>query len=608
MREDGLRIDRLLLTTDTTYIPAGAGPAETERLAEATGLEYRVDRVIEYDYDDLYRLTGANYSTGESYAYEYDPVGNRLKQIIAGDTTEYQYDAANRLMQVDGQAYTFDANGNLLQTGVMTNTWDAANRLVETTRDSYTLEPIYNGLGDRAGQTVGVTTTYFALDMQGLPEVIYTSQGETFLHLPGVIMTESAEGEVRYLLSDGLGSVRQAVDETGTVVAYQAFDPYGNPVDNNGGDPYGYTGEWWEGYSELLYLRARWMMPETGTFLSRDAWSGSPYRPDTLHGYMYAGSNPILYIDPAGFDWLPQFQRYTCDDPSVVGGYDPYGNPCIVNPDNVQTGNGPTHTGVTRMNLCSPAYPGDVSWKYRPECPQPSTTSSASNSFTDLLSNGMDGYIEGYIATVTTAFCTVAVEGKEVVYDFRSGERARFKYTGALGFSPADYGLGDPNERHRVGLTGLSSNFLDVSVLAYAGPIWGFEQKGNLEREYSGVFFGGAIGASVPIPQAGGAVYINSGASFFSSVNPDNTPNFQLWGILVPVGVGGGTGFWDFPVNLGISWTDYTMDGLPHPYGSNNLSMAQDILRGVDSPIADAVTVGGINLREMVFPHALTGR
>jgi hypothetical protein len=77
---------------------------------------------------------------------------------------------------------------------------------------------------------VGVTTTYFALDVQGLPEVIYTSEGNTYLHLPGVIVAESAEGEVRYLLGDGLGSVRQAVDETSAVVAYHKFDPYGKPL------------------------------------------------------------------------------------------------------------------------------------------------------------------------------------------------------------------------------------------------------------------------------------------------------------------------------------------------------------------------------------------
>src|SRR5574341_331043 len=53
----------------------------------------------------------------------------------------------------------------------------------------------------------------------GLPEVIYTGEGNSYLHLPGVIMTESSTGQVQYLLSDGLGSVRQAVDETGAVIA-----------------------------------------------------------------------------------------------------------------------------------------------------------------------------------------------------------------------------------------------------------------------------------------------------------------------------------------------------------------------------------------------------
>jgi len=79
--------------------------------------------------------------------------------------------------------------------------------------------------------------------------VIYTSDGNAFLHLPGVIVTESAGNEVRYLLSDGLGSVRQVTDENADVVSYQEFDPYGNPVNNIGGEPYGYTGEWYGSYT-----------------------------------------------------------------------------------------------------------------------------------------------------------------------------------------------------------------------------------------------------------------------------------------------------------------------------------------------------------------------
>ena len=90
----------------------------------------------------------------------------------------------------------------------MTNTFDGTNRLVTAVRDGVTVQPIYNGVGDRVRQTVGATTTYYTLDVEGLAEVI-TSAGEIYLHLPGVIVTEKA-GQVRYLLSDGLGSIRQA--------------------------------------------------------------------------------------------------------------------------------------------------------------------------------------------------------------------------------------------------------------------------------------------------------------------------------------------------------------------------------------------------------------
>jgi len=63
MREDGLRIDRLVLTTDTTFIPTGFGPAETERQLGGGDLIMPITRTIVYTYDNLYRLTEADYST-----------------------------------------------------------------------------------------------------------------------------------------------------------------------------------------------------------------------------------------------------------------------------------------------------------------------------------------------------------------------------------------------------------------------------------------------------------------------------------------------------------------------------------------------------------------
>ena len=101
-------------------------------------------------------------------------------------------------------------------------------------------------------------------------------------------------GGLRYLLPDGLGSVRQALDEDGQPVSYYEFDPYGNPVNNTqGGDPYGYTGEWWDSATELLHLRARWYFPETGTFISKDPVESEP-------AYLYVYGNPATIADPSG--------------------------------------------------------------------------------------------------------------------------------------------------------------------------------------------------------------------------------------------------------------------------------------------------------------------
>ena len=72
MREDGLRVDRLLLISDTNYLPTDQGPPGTPPLAEALRIERQVERVVDYDYDPLYRLTDADYSTGPFGTSELD--------------------------------------------------------------------------------------------------------------------------------------------------------------------------------------------------------------------------------------------------------------------------------------------------------------------------------------------------------------------------------------------------------------------------------------------------------------------------------------------------------------------------------------------------------
>ncbi|MEJ5312548.1 MAG: RHS repeat-associated core domain-containing protein [Anaerolineae bacterium] len=97
-----------------------------------------------------------------------------------------------------------------------------------------------------------------------------------------------------YALPDALGSVRQETDAAGAVTAVREWSPYGEEL---GGAQagLGYTGEWYDSYVNLQYLRARWLDVSTGRFTQQD-----PLKLEK-NLYTYASANPILLIDPTGY-------------------------------------------------------------------------------------------------------------------------------------------------------------------------------------------------------------------------------------------------------------------------------------------------------------------
>ena len=141
------------------------------------------------------------------------------------------------------------------------------------------------------------------------------------------------------------------------------------PVSSRTEQPW-YTGEWWDSYIKLLYLRARWLMPESVTFLSKDVWEGDNLRPRTFNGWSYVEGNPVNWIDPTGYQtscnedgYCPEIDRYLCGS-NTPGGYDYRGKPCITNPQNVQVGNPPipSTAPLAKPPLISPTSPEDIIW------------------------------------------------------------------------------------------------------------------------------------------------------------------------------------------------------------------------------------------------------
>jgi RHS repeat-associated protein len=260
-----------------------------------TGL---ITTTITYTYDSLYRLTEADYSSGENFQYVYDAVGNRTSYtatITSTQNTTYSYDAANRLVNVSGVAYTWDDLGRLTHDGTYSFTWDAASRLITVTDGVTTIGFRYDGDGNRLAEIVNGTLTTHTLDVGlGLPEVLvaYESAGTVwYLHLLGGVATDDGTAWT-YSAADALGSVRQQLDSSGDVESVNSYRPFGSPLEGDGGNPYGFTGEWLESAVGLLYLRARYYNPYLNRFINPDTIVSDFGYPASIHRYLYVFNNP----------------------------------------------------------------------------------------------------------------------------------------------------------------------------------------------------------------------------------------------------------------------------------------------------------------------------
>ena len=150
----------------------------------------------------------------------------------------------------------------------------------------------------------GVLTTYTQDLAAPLPVVLQSKTGANVTQYVYALGTRplAQYGTTReYLLADALGSVRQIVDGSGNITLAESYEPYGSVLSSNGtaSSIFGYSGEQID-TSGLVFLRARYMQPTLGMFLSRDPWSGDQMRPGSMNGWNYTEGNPINSVDPSG--------------------------------------------------------------------------------------------------------------------------------------------------------------------------------------------------------------------------------------------------------------------------------------------------------------------
>ncbi|HEY6550331.1 MAG TPA: RHS repeat-associated core domain-containing protein [Solirubrobacterales bacterium] len=275
---------------------------------------------VEYGYDTRDRLTKAGTTT-----FEYDGASNPTK---VGAAT-YVYDNASQPEKGGGVTFTYSKVGTRTKATpesgpATTYGYDQAGNLrsverpeegkVKAIKDTYT----YDGTGLRSAQTISGVTTHLAWSISsGLPELL--SDGtNSYIYGPGGLPIEqiNGEGKVFYLHHDQLGSTRLLTGATGKNEGAYSFTPYGGIEAQSGTatTPLGFTGQYTNSSTGLIYLRARTYDPVTAQFLSVD-----PLIASTGERYNYAAGNPVNRTDPTGLDTWGGCVEFTGEIPLLVG-------------------------------------------------------------------------------------------------------------------------------------------------------------------------------------------------------------------------------------------------------------------------------------------------
>jgi RHS repeat-associated protein len=288
----------------------------------------------DWAYDNIYRLTSDVKTGGSAYSrtFQYDAVGNRTQMIKDGQTTNYTYDANNKMTVAGGDSYTYDANGNTIgRTGSSGNaTWgyDYENRMVSSTTPQGSAAFVYNGNGLRMRKVEAGVTRNFLFDAVR----IYSEHDANMNELNRFIIERDwyydplialrTGGEWRYPLYDNLGSTRRLINANQTATDSYSYEAFGGITAQSGStyNPYRYVGSL--GYysadstTGLQHLGARYYNAVHGRFTQPEPLGGN------ADGYPYVDNMPTAAADPSG---LQQTACFMCfgghtDDGQCIGG------------------------------------------------------------------------------------------------------------------------------------------------------------------------------------------------------------------------------------------------------------------------------------------------
>ncbi len=314
-------------------------------------LEYRQDLTTSnkenFSYDALNRVETSRISSpygATNTDIGYDVLGNITSKTGVGTYhyTTGKVHAVSAVTGVRANSYLYDKNGNMIQDNKRRFTYNSLNKPVLITQGNYQVQFHYNPMGDKYKRLefggkqgklipilVGDITTFIPLHTEtryvGNVEFIRYGGSEwvqkRYIADKAIVSKVSSQAlnqsQVRYLLTDHLGSTHKITSETGVVEATMSFDVFGARRDATSWARQheeassgvltstitlrGFTGHEQLDEVGLVHMGGRVYDPILGRFLQADPFIQQPENSQNFNRYSYVLNNPLNKTDPSGY-------------------------------------------------------------------------------------------------------------------------------------------------------------------------------------------------------------------------------------------------------------------------------------------------------------------
>ncbi|MBP5638066.1 MAG: hypothetical protein J6X55_01200 [Victivallales bacterium] len=263
--------------------------------------------VESYTYDLLGQLTEVNYPDGTIESFQYDAVGNR----VSANGEAYTVNELNQYLTAGNVTFTYDDNGNMTSKtdadGTTTYDYDANSRLVRVVYpDKTEWSCQYDALGNRIqvkdnGQIRNNLYTFGEMSSLAAEYNASNKLVRRYVLLGNTLIADvDASGNYRYYHGDGLGSTCLLTNGSGSVVARQSYNVFGNIRTTTGqATRFGFVGTYGieADSTGLTFMRNRYHDANIGRFTQLD--------PIGLQGkdtnwYRYCVHDGVNHVDAMG--------------------------------------------------------------------------------------------------------------------------------------------------------------------------------------------------------------------------------------------------------------------------------------------------------------------